>query len=86
MMRKLYSVLVLSRSIEELKETIIFPPLTKLFLLSRGGKNGGVRFAFRFYILFLFMGLITSEQRDYGFFQHRTLIDIAHVTEGKDIS
>lgn len=78
-------MLVLSRSIEKLKETIIFP-LTKLFLLLREGKNGGVRFAFGFYILFLFMGLITSEQCDCGFFQHRTLIDIAYVTERKAIS
>ena len=77
---------MLNRSIKELKETIIFPPLTKLFLLLRGGKNGGVRFAFRFYILFLFKDLITSEQCGYGSFQRRTLIDIAHVTERKDIS
>lgn len=32
------------------------------------------------------MGLITSEQCDYGSLKHRTLIDIAYVTERKDIS
>lgn len=59
---------MLSRSIKELKETTFFPPLTKLFLLLRGGKKREVRFALRLYILFLFMGLITSEQCDYGSF------------------
>lgn len=77
---------MLSRSIEELKETIIFPPPTKLFLLLRGGKNGGLRFAFRLYILFLFVSLIIFEQHNYGCFQQRTLIDITCVTERKDIS
>lgn len=77
---------MLNRSIKELKEAITFPPLTKLILLLREGKNEGVQFAFRFYILFLFMVLITSEQCDYGSFKHRTLIDIAYVTERKDIS
>ena len=32
------------------------------------------------------MGLVISEQRDYGSFKHRTLIDVAHITERKDIS
>lgn len=32
------------------------------------------------------MGLSIYKEHDYGSFQHRTLIDIAYVTERKDIS
>lgn len=86
MVRKFYNVLVLSWSIEELNKPVIFPSLTKFFLLLRGGRNGGVKFAFRFYVLFLLMELFATELRDRGSFQHRTLIDIACVTERKGIS
>lgn len=36
---------------------------------------------FGFYVLFLLMGLFASDQCDCGSFQHRTLMDIACVTE-----